>query len=148
MRTSNVYVKLQLISIISMGFLVRSAFQCGLSKDNLIEIRRLILNLFIINWYYFSDTLTSNTIPWTVGKPVTQESSKINSRGSRATMYIFAICAVIVVSTSTPQIMWFGYTLIWNRHGHECSRIWKLSGNFIKKCRDFLGRDILGTTFF
>jgi hypothetical protein len=38
--------------------------------------------------------------------------------------------------------------LIWNRHGHECSLIWKLSGNFIKKCRDFLGRDILGTTFF
>ena len=36
-------------------------------------------------------------------------------------------------------------TLIWNRHGLECSRIWKLSGNFIKKCRDFLGRDILGT---
>jgi hypothetical protein len=38
--------------------------------------------------------------------------------------------------------------LIWNRHGLECSRIWKLSGNFIKKCRDFLGRDILGTMFF
>jgi hypothetical protein len=43
--------------------------------------------------------------------------------------------------------------LIWNRHGHECSRIWKLSGNFtliqcIKKCRDFLSWDILGTTFF
>ena len=43
--------------------------------------------------------------------------------------------------------------LIWNRHGHECLRIWKLSGNFtliqcIKKCREFLGRDILGTTFF
>ena len=38
--------------------------------------------------------------------------------------------------------------IIWNRHGLECSRIWKLSGNFIKKCRDFLGRDILGTTFF
>jgi hypothetical protein len=38
--------------------------------------------------------------------------------------------------------------VIWNRHGFECSRIWKLSGNFIKKCRDFLGRDILGTTFF
>jgi hypothetical protein len=34
------------------------------------------------------------------------------------------------------------------RHGHECSRIWKLSGNFIKKCRDFLGRDILVTPFF
>jgi hypothetical protein len=38
--------------------------------------------------------------------------------------------------------------IIWNRHGHECSRIWKLSGNFtliqcIKKCRD-----ILGTTYF
>jgi hypothetical protein len=37
--------------------------------------------------------------------------------------------------------------LIWNRHGHECSLIWKLSDNFIKKCRDFLGRYILGTTF-
>jgi hypothetical protein len=37
--------------------------------------------------------------------------------------------------------------------GNECSWIWKLSGNFtfiqfIKKCRDFLGRDISGTTFF
>jgi hypothetical protein len=45
------------------------------------------------------------------------------------------------------------YHIIWNRHGHECSNIWKLSGNFtlihcIKKCRDFLGRDILRTTFF
>jgi hypothetical protein len=39
------------------------------------------------------------------------------------------------------------FFVIWNRHGLECSRIWKLSGNFIKKCRDFLGRDILGTTF-
>jgi hypothetical protein len=44
-------------------------------------------------------------------------------------------------------------SLIWNRQGHECSQIWKLSGNFkliqcIKKCRDFLGRDISGTTFF
>ena len=38
--------------------------------------------------------------------------------------------------------------IIWNRHGHECSLIWKLSGNFIKKCRNILGRDILGTTFF
>ena len=43
--------------------------------------------------------------------------------------------------------------IIWNRHGHECSCIWKLSGNFtliqcIKKCQDFLGRDILGTIFF
>ena len=38
--------------------------------------------------------------------------------------------------------------IIWNRHGLECLRIWKLSDNFIKKCRDFLGRDILGTTFF
>jgi hypothetical protein len=38
--------------------------------------------------------------------------------------------------------------IIWNRHGLECSRIWKLFGNFIKKCWDFLGRDILGTTFF
>ena len=41
-----------------------------------------------------------------------------------------------------------GFYIIWNRHGHECSRIWKLSGNFtliqcIKKCRDFLG-----TTFY
>ena len=39
-------------------------------------------------------------------------------------------------------------TLIWNWHGHEFSRIWKLSVNFLKKCRDFLGRYILGTTFF
>jgi hypothetical protein len=42
--------------------------------------------------------------------------------------------------------------VIWNRHSHECSRIWKWSGNFtliqcIKKCRDFLGRDMSGTTF-
>ena len=47
----------------------------------------------------------------------------------------------------------FDLKIIWNRHGHEYSRIWKLSGNFtliqsIKKCRDFLGRDILGATFF
>ena len=25
------------------------------------------------------------------------------------------------------KLIWF--KLIWNRHGHECSRIWKLSGN-------------------
>ena len=47
----------------------------------------------------------------------------------------------------------FTVSLIWNRHGHECSRIWKLTGKFtliqcIKKCRDFLGRDISGTTYF
>jgi hypothetical protein len=42
----------------------------------------------------------------------------------------------------------FCLQIIWNRHGHECSLIWKLSDNFIKKCRDFLGRDILGTTFY
>jgi hypothetical protein len=39
--------------------------------------------------------------------------------------------------------------ILWNRHGHECSRIWKLSGNCtqcIKKCQDFLGQDILGMT--
>ena len=46
----------------------------------------------------------------------------------------------------------FSIFLILNRHGHECLRIWKLSGNFtliqcIKKCRDFLGRDISRTTF-
>jgi hypothetical protein len=45
------------------------------------------------------------------------------------------------------------YHIIWNRHVHECSNIWKSSGNFtlihcIKKCRDCLGRDILRTTFF
>ena len=45
------------------------------------------------------------------------------------------------------------FILIWNRNGHECSRIWKLSANFmliqsIKKCQDFLGLDISGTTFF
>jgi hypothetical protein len=48
------------------------------------------------------------------------------------------------VKSASDQII----VLIWNRHGHECSRIWKLSGNFtliqcIKKCRD-----ILGTPFF
>jgi hypothetical protein len=37
---------------------------------------------------------------------------------------------------------------VWFLNELECSRIWNLSGNFIKKCRDFLGRDILGTTFF
>jgi hypothetical protein len=55
-----------------------------------------------------------------------------------------------------PILLMKGHQLkfvIWNRHGHECSRIWKWSGNFtliqcIKKCRDFLGRNILGTTFF
>ena len=48
---------------------------------------------------------------------------------------------------------WDDPLIIWNRHDHECSRIWKLSVNFtliqcIKKCRDFLGRDISWTTFF
>jgi hypothetical protein len=38
--------------------------------------------------------------------------------------------------------------IIWNRHVHECSRIWKLSGKFmliqcIKKCRDISGDDFL-----
>ena len=28
---------------------------------------------------------------------------------------------------------WSRHPLIWNRHGHECSRIWKLSGNFITR---------------
>jgi hypothetical protein len=42
---------------------------------------------------------------------------------------------------------------IWNRHGHECSRIWKLSGNFtliqcIKKCRDFWAEIYWGRLFF
>ena len=26
------------------------------------------------------------------------------------------------------------FNIIWNRHGHECSRIWKLSGNYTIKC--------------
>jgi hypothetical protein len=44
-------------------------------------------------------------------------------------------------------------SIYWNRHGHECSRIWKLSANFtliqyIKIGSRFLGRDISGTTFF
>ena len=34
--------------------------------------------------------------------------------------------------------------IIWNRHGHECSRIWKLSGNFIKKCQIYWGRLFFG----
>ena len=55
--------------------------------------------------------------------------------------------------SSLTQLFHTFMLIIWNRHGHECSRIWKLSGNFtliqcIKKCRDFWGRDILGTTFF
>jgi hypothetical protein len=33
-------------------------------------------------------------------------------------------------------------------YGMKCVLRIKLYGNFIKKCRDFLGRDILGTTFF
>ena len=44
-------------------------------------------------------------------------------------------------------------SIYWNRNGHECSRIWKLSANFtliqcIKIVSSFLGRNISGTTFF
>ena len=32
------------------------------------------------------------------------------------------------------RVVWWSnadcFHIIWNRHGHECSRIWKLSGNF------------------
>ena len=57
-----------------------------------------------------------------------------------------------LVEVHIANCLWSSH-IIWNRHGHECSRIWKLSGNFtliqcIKKCRDFLGRDISGTTFY
>ena len=43
--------------------------------------------------------------------------------------------------------------IIWNRHGHECSRIWKLSGNFtfiqcIKKVSRFYGPRYIGDDFF
>jgi hypothetical protein len=66
----------------------------------------------------------------------------------QATSGVYAI----TVTTSAYHSRRCG-RLIWNRHSHECLRIWKLSGNFtliqcIKKCQDFLGRDILGTTFF
>jgi hypothetical protein len=42
--------------------------------------------------------------------------------------------------------------VIWNRRGHECWRIWKLSADFtliqcIKIVSIFLGWDMLGTTF-
>ena len=42
--------------------------------------------------------------------------------------------------------------LIWNRHGHECLQIWKLSGNYtliqcIKKCRDWFGPRYIGDNF-
>jgi hypothetical protein len=67
------------------------------------------------------------------------------------------ICVVMFVKKSQVHILYHkeiadARIIIWNRHGHECSSIWKLSGNFtliqcIKKCRDFLGRDILVTTF-
>jgi hypothetical protein len=56
---------------------------------------------------------------------------------------------ILVKKRSMFLLMW---QQIWNRHGHECSRIWKLSGNFtliqcIKNCRDCWGRDISGMTF-
>jgi hypothetical protein len=53
-----------------------------------------------------------------------------------------------IYKKETHKVTCLFISVIWNRHGHECSCIWKWSGNFIKKCRDFLGRDILGTTFF
>ena len=45
------------------------------------------------------------------------------------------------------------FAIIWNQHGHECSRIWNWSGNFtliqcIKKCRDFFGPRYIGDDFF
>ena len=43
--------------------------------------------------------------------------------------------------------------IIWNRHGHECSRIWKLSANFtliqcIKIVSRFFGPRYIGDDFF
>jgi hypothetical protein len=45
--------------------------------------------------------------------------------------------------------------IIWNRHGHECSRIWKLSGNFTliqipmhQKVSRFFGSKYIGDDFF
>jgi hypothetical protein len=64
------------------------------------------------------------------------------------------VCVTKIIHKRLSMLpVYCDWSLIWNRHGHECSRIWKLSGNFtliqcIKKCRDFLGQDILGTTFF
>ena len=62
------------------------------------------------------------------------------------------------VKNANTQLIWCSVhhlilTLIWNRHGHECSHIWKLSGNFtliqcIKKCRDFFGPRYIGDDFF
>ena len=43
--------------------------------------------------------------------------------------------------------------IYWNRHGHECSRIWKLSANFtliqcIKIVSKFFGPRYIGNDFF
>ena len=65
------------------------------------------------------------------------------SKNPKYTFYTIKSSLTLACYSSCKQL-----SLIWNRHGLECSRIWKLSGNFIKKCRDFLGLDILGTTFF
>ena len=44
-------------------------------------------------------------------------------------------------------------SIYWNRHGHECSRIWKLSANFtlihcIKIVSRFYGQRYIGDDFF
>jgi hypothetical protein len=59
-------------------------------------------------------------------------------------LYWYFLIYQISSDILTRILIWFVfYQLIWNRHDHENSRIWKLSGNFtpiqyIKKCRDSL----------
>ena len=51
-------------------------------------------------------------------------------------------------------MLWgFVFYIIWNRHGHECSRIWKLSGNFTlipvhQKVSRYFGPRYIGDDFF
>ena len=61
------------------------------------------------------------------------------------------------VNNKNYHYVQYGYhaylNLICNRHGHECSHIWKLSGNStliqcIKKCRDFFGPRYIGDDLF